>query len=72
MDFNTNLNLGIKLLIKSVAITFQIKDWYLPSIHFWNSVYGRCYVLQNAFIFLLCFMIVCWFIFDFCLYFHVP
>ena len=42
MDFNTTLNTGISLLIVSVKMIFQIKDWPLTSIHFWNS--GICYM----------------------------
>ena len=37
MDSNATLNPGNRLLITWVKMTYQIKDRYLPSIHFWDS-----------------------------------
>ena len=36
MDSNATLNPGNRLLITWVNMIYQIKDWYIPSIHFWN------------------------------------
>ena len=37
MDSNATLNPGNRLLITWVNMAYQIKDRYLPSIHFWDS-----------------------------------
>ena len=37
LDANTTLNQSYVLLITLVNITYQSRDQYLPSIHFWDS-----------------------------------
>ena len=37
MDSNTTLKPGNRLLITWVNMAFEIKDWYIPSIHSWDS-----------------------------------
>ena len=64
MDSNTTLNPGNRLFITWVSKAYKIKDWYLPSIHFWNSgpwwvLYFPLFLLSIIFYFL----IVCWLIF---------
>ena len=43
MDSNTTLKPGNRLLITWVNMAFENKDWYIPSIHSWDS--GPWYVL---------------------------
>ena len=37
MNSNVTLNPGNRLLITWVNMTYEIKDRYIPSIHFWGS-----------------------------------
>ena len=80
MDSNTMVNPGDRLFITCANKTYQIKDQYLPSIHFWD-IHGRCYISHFItidipitllfFMALFNFMIIYWLIFVFCFCFHV-
>ena len=61
MDSNTTLNPGNRLLITWVDMTYQIKDRYLPSIHFWDS--GPWYVLYIPLLLSFCYFLVFFFFF---------
>ena len=65
IDSNTTLNPGNRLLILWVNMTYQMKDRYLPSIHFWDS--GQCYVLYFPLLLFFCYLLFfCDFFMIFC------
>ena len=65
MGSNTTLNPGNTLLITWVNMTYQIKDLYLPFIHFWDS--GPWYVLYFLLLSFFCYFL--WLLLGWCLFF---